>query len=150
MNIVTIMNIINIVKRFNIANIFKHEYLDINRYKEVISKDKDITLKVFGYSKGAYKRYYYDNNGNNIGYIYYNINSGIIGLMWLMEKCRNRGLGKQILQRTIQHMKSNDVKEIYVCTSKNHPFWSNVYNKKFIYQNIIHKNMRSDGYKLKI
>ncbi len=93
--------------------------------------------------------FYY--NEENIGHIQYRLGTGQIGLFYIDEKYRNNGLGKEILNNVINEMKNNNIKEIWAVTSKDHKFWSNVYNKKFEYsdQNI-HSSVTGGGYKMSI
>jgi predicted acetyltransferase len=92
------------------------------------------------------------NNNNKIGYISYRLGVGQIGLFFIAEMYRNRGLGKQILEQTIKEMKENNIEYIWCVTSKNHPFWSNIYNKKMIWcdEGKLHPSVRGYGYKMKI
>jgi GNAT superfamily N-acetyltransferase len=119
----------------------------LSNLKEVVSKDECMSLR---FKEGSYKKYYY-HDGKEIGHIYYNILNGYIGLFWLKESYRNRGLGKQILTETILEMKKNDVKEIWMSTSKNHFFWSNVWDKRFKYRESIHEKINNScGYYLNL
>ena len=94
---------------------------------------------------------FYDNN-YKIGYISYRLGVGQIGLFYITEMYRNRGLGKQILEQTIKEMKENNIEYIWCVTSKNHPFWSNIYNKKMIWcdEGKLHPSVTGYGYKMKI
>jgi GNAT superfamily N-acetyltransferase len=96
--------------------------------------------------------FYEYNKNNKIGYISYRLSVGQIGLFFIEEPYRNRGLGKQILEQTIKEMKENNIEYIWCVTSKNHPFWSNIYNKKMIWcdEGKLHPSVRGYGYKMKI
>lgn len=85
---------------------------------------------------------------NSIGYIHYRIGTGQIGLFFINREYANRGLGKQILIKTIEHMKLCDNKSVWAVTSKDHPFWSNVFGKSFLYRDSkkLHPSVTGDGY----
>ena len=93
----------------------------------------------------------YDYN-NKVGFISYRLGVGQIGVFFIEEPYRNRGLGKQILEQTIKEMKENNIEYIWCVTSKNHPFWSNIYNKKMIWydEGKLHPSVTGYGYKMKI
>jgi RimJ/RimL family protein N-acetyltransferase len=86
----------------------------------------------------------------SIGYIHYRIGTGQIGLFFIKEKYKNKGLGKQILTKTIEHMKLSKNEYVWAVTSTNHPFWSNVFGKAFKYSKKLHPSVTGDGYMLNI
>jgi len=87
----------------------------------------------------------------HIGYIQYRLN-GQIGLFFVDEKYRNLGIGKDILNNTIEDMKKNNINEVWAVTSKDHPFWSNVFNKRFKFcdEKTLHPSITGEGYKMSI
>ncbi len=89
----------------------------------------------------------------SIGYISYKIKTGQIGLFFIDPKFRNLGLGKQILTRVINDIKTNQNKSkqtltVWAVTTKDHPFWSNVYDKSFEYKSKPHSSVKGSGYVL--
>ena len=87
------------------------------------------------------------------GMISYRPVVGQIGIFVLEDEYRNRGLGKQILQQTIKHMKENNTTHIWaVCTMKDHIFWSNVMNKSFTWHDWgkLHPSVTGCGFKMEI
>ena len=92
---------------------------------------------------------YYDKDVR-IGYIRYYITTGQIGLFFINDDYQNRGIGKQILSKVIEELKTNNCKEIWAVTLKNHSFWSNVYNKSFEYRDTAHPSVTGDGYFMKL
>lgn len=92
---------------------------------------------------------YYDKD-IRIGYIRYYITTGQIGLFFIENEYQHRGLGKQILSKAIEDMKTNNCEEVWAVTSTNHPFWSNVYNKSFVYRNPAHPTVGGNGYFMKL
>ena len=89
---------------------------------------------------------------NKIGYISYRVKVGQIGLFFIDKEYQNRGLGKQILTQVIEDMKLNNVTEIWAASTKDHPFWSNVFNKSFTFYDSrqLHPSVTGFGYKMKI
>ena len=85
-----------------------------------------------------------------IGYISYKIKTGQIGLFFIKEPYKNRGLGKQILDKVILDLKSNNNQTVWAVTTDDHPFWSNVYNKSFEFQRPAHSSVTGSGYSLKL
>lgn len=92
---------------------------------------------------------YYDKDVR-IGYIRYYITTGQIGLFFIEDNYQDRGLGKQILSKVIEELKTCHCEEVWAVTSKNHPFWSNVYNNSFEYRDPAHPTVRGDGYFMKL
>ncbi len=82
----------------------------------------------------------------SIGYISYKLKTGQIGLFFIDNPYRNRGLGKQILTNVICDLKSKNVVKIWAVTTENHPFWSNVYNKSFKWSDRPHTSVTGHGY----
>jgi hypothetical protein len=98
---------------------------------------------------------FYDklNNEQFAGYISYRAGVGQVGLFVLEQDYTNRGLGKQILTQTIEHMKEFNTKHIWAITTiYDHPFWSNVFNKSFKWYEMkqVHPSVTGSGYKMKI
>ena len=86
------------------------------------------------------------------GYISYRPVVGQVGIFVLEEEYRNRGLGKQILQQTINQMKEHNATHIWAVTVKENIFWSNVWGKRFIWHEAgqLHPSVTGFGYKMKI
>lgn len=97
---------------------------------------------------------FFDNLNNNcyVGRILYRLDVGQIVQFYIDELYRNKGLGKQILEQTIKEMKEHNVNYIWCFTKYNHPFWSNIYNKKMIWceEGKLHLSVRCYGYKMYI
>lgn len=85
----------------------------------------------------------------SIGYISYKLKTGQIGLFFIKQDYQNFGLGKQILLKIINELPFDD-KEIWVITSKNHPFWSNVFENSFEFTSRPHDSVTGSGYKLNL
>ena len=94
------------------------------------------------------KDFYFLNE--NIGFISYRIGTGQIGLFYLNDGYRNLGLGKQILNNTIEELRANKQSNVWAVTRYNHPFWSNVYKKGFVYKERVHNSVTGDGYSMNI
>ena len=121
--------------------------LILENFKELREVRDDTWNKV---RNGEVYLKYFSDNGDEIGYINYRNSSGQIGIFRLDEDYRNRGLGKQILAKVIEDLKKSNIKEVWAITSKNHSFWSNVFNKSFKYKDIPHKSVTGSGYSMKI
>jgi GNAT superfamily N-acetyltransferase len=97
---------------------------------------------------------FYDklNNDKYAGYISYRAGVGQVGLFFLNKEYQNRGIGKQILTQTIEHMKEFNTTDIWAITTDDHPFWSNVFNKSFKWYEMrqVHPSVTGSGYKMKI
>ncbi len=87
-----------------------------------------------------------------VGFIRYRPFVGQIGIFVLEEEYRNRGLGKQILQQTIKHMKEYNTPHIWAVSTEKHVFWSNVMNKGFKWHEMkeLHPSVTGSGYKMEI
>jgi RimJ/RimL family protein N-acetyltransferase len=73
---------------------------------------------------------------------------GIIGI-W-PESNRNRGLGKQMLRKAMNDIKAfGKTDTVWAVTSENHTFWSNVFNKSFIWKVPAHDTVTGHGYSFK-
>ncbi len=93
---------------------------------------------------------YYEKN-NKIGYIYYNLKIGSIDILYINEKYRNQGLGKQILDKVIDEMKNYNIDTLWVTNaSKYNEFWKNVNNKSFTYTFPIGVKPHLCGYYMKL
>ncbi len=119
-------------------------------------EQKNITDDIWNkYPNGQIVLTYYLNendmkNKKYIAYISYRVFVGQIGIIVISEEYRNLGLGKQILNKAIDHMKYNGVTEVWAVTRFDHPFWSNVYNKSFTFRNPASKSVTGYGYYMKI
>lgn len=95
------------------------------------------------------KDFYY--SSEHIGYIRYRRETGQIGIFVIFDDCyRNVGLGKQILNNAIEDLRNNNQSSVWAVTTKNHPFWANVYNNKFIYKERVHYSVTGSGYLMNI
>lgn len=89
---------------------------------------------------------------DKIGTITYRAGVGQIGIFYINPQYRNKGYGKQILLQAINEMRKYNTSHIWAVTSKNHLFWSNVFNKSFEWYNAgkLHPSVRGYGYKMRI
>jgi GNAT superfamily N-acetyltransferase len=117
--------------------------LKIDDYSEVITITNDTWNRI---PDGCILREYYDSDNNKIGYIRYKVKVGQVGLFFINEEYRNRGLGKQILNRTMDHMRQSGATGVWAVTTRDHEFWSNVYNKSFKWRDPAHPSVTGDGY----
>ena len=92
--------------------------------------------------------YFY--NEKKIGYIRYRIGIGQIGLISLDPEYRNQKIGKLMLDKAIIDIKNNNIKEVWAVTTKDHPFWSNVYNRSFTYREPAHFTIKGNVYFMKL
>jgi GNAT superfamily N-acetyltransferase len=127
--------------------------LDIKDFREVryVSEELQYPNDYFNCRKkagGVWLEYF--NNEESIGYIRYYVNTGQIGLFFIKNEYQNRGLGKQILSKTIQDMQQNGCEEVWTVTTCDHPFWSNVYDRSFTYRDPAHPSVTGDGYYMDI
>ena len=86
----------------------------------------------------------------SIAYINFRLHTEQVGLFFIDSKYQNRTLGKQILLKTIYEMHQNNVPAVWAITTPDHPFWSNVFNKKFKYSSKPHPSVSGDGYSCSI
>lgn len=139
-----------IYKCFNCftKNFYLYKPLNINNFREVkyVSTDDSYPPTYFTNKKNfAILLEYYDKN-EKIGYIRFYFKTGQIGSFFIYAEYKNCGLGKQILSKVIKELKDNNCKEVWVMTSTDHLFWSNVYNKSFTYREPVHPTDGGDGY----
>ena len=138
------MSVRRLLTKFNLFKPVTYQELNLirNVYDDTYNKVKDGEIKI---------DYIYKDK--HIGYIQYRLN-GQIGLFYLDEKYRNLGIGKDILTNTIEDIKKNNinVNEVWAVSSKDHPFWSNVFNKGFRFYNekTLHPSVNGYGYKMSI
>lgn len=119
-------------------------------YQHKVIKDDSLNNKPDG---GVLIDFYSDfNKTNKIGYISYRVKVGQNGLFFIDKEYQNRGLGKQILSQVIDDMRANNVTEIWAVTTREHPFWSNVFNKSFHWYDSrqLYPSVSGFGYKMKI
>jgi len=93
---------------------------------------------------------YYNYDDVKIGYIRYYITTGQIGLFFLDDEYQNRGLGKQILSKVIEELEANHCEEVWAVSTTNHSFWSNVYQKAFVFRKPAHPIVGGNGYFMKL
>ena len=133
--------------------VFENGPLDITDFEEkryISSEFELITNEDFIRHKkqNAIILEYYDKN-THIGYIRYYLTTGQICMFYIKKEYQNRGLGKQILRKAIKEMRENHCEEIWLISSKNHPFWENIFQQSFVYRNPIHISIKDcDGYYL--
>jgi hypothetical protein len=116
-----------------ITNLFVKERpkpLILSTFKEKKTIEKDL----WGPLYDNHKLEYFNDQGESIGYNSYRPKLGQIGIFVLEEKYRNRGLGKQILLKSIDEMRCNNVKEMFLVSCPDHPVWSNIFNKALTYR----------------
>lgn len=125
--------------------------LNISDFKQITTIKDDNWNKI---PDSDFRIDFYDklNNEQFAGYISYRAGVGQVGIFILEPDYRNRGLGKQILTQTINHMKEFNQTHIWAITIDDHPFWSNVFNKSFKFHEMgkIHPSVTGSGYKMKI
>jgi GNAT superfamily N-acetyltransferase len=125
--------------------------LHINDFKEIRHTSSVFPNGFFVKNKpGGVLLEYYNNQNVRIGYIRYYITTGQIGLFFIEDDYQHRGLGTQILSKVIEVLTKNHCDEVWAVTSEHHPFWSNVYNKSFVYRHPAHPTVIGDGYFMKL
>lgn len=123
-------------------------HIHVNNFKEVKIDSSQIlqSNKYFANNKpGDVILEYYDKD-KCIGYIRYYLSTGQIGLFFIQKEYQNRGLGKQILSKVMIELQANDCDECWIVTTKEHKFWSNIYNKSFTYRDPVHESVIGGGY----
>ena len=88
---------------------------------------------------------YCDKNYKTIGYIKYHLGIGQIYELYVDNNYHNKDLENQMLKKVIFDMKCNGIYKIWTIATYNDPFWSTIYNKKFIYYDNIHKSVLDKG-----
>ena len=118
-------------------------YFDKNKQIDIITQinnmDKNLIKNRIDVEKIAYK---------SIGYVSYKNKTGQIGLFFIDEDYQNLGLGKQILIKLINEQINKDNNKIWAITTKNHPFWSNVFEQSFEFTSRPHNSVTGSGYLL--
>ena len=144
------------------VSLWKYRYpppipLQINDFKEKRYVSSETPLShpdyhdLFVHGKpGGIMLEYYNKKYEKIGYIRYYITTGQIGLFFIDKEYQNRGLGKQILSKVIDELEANHCEEVWVVSTDNHPFWSNVYNKSFTHRKPAHRSVGGSGYYMKL
>lgn len=129
-----------------------HKPLNINHFKEIryISSEIIYPNEFFVNNKKDAILLEFYNKNEKIGHIRYYTNTGQIGSFYINYQYQNRGLGKQILSKVITELKLNNCKEAWAVTTQNHSFWTNVYNKSFIYRDPAHPSVYGNGYFIKL
>lgn len=119
-------------------------YFDKNKQIDIINQinnmDKNLIKNRDDVEQIAHK---------SIGYVSYKIKTGQIGLFFINKDYQNFGLGKQILLNIINELLF-DNNEVWLITTKNHPFWSNVFENSFEYYDRPHDSVTGSGYKLNL
>lgn len=91
--------------------------------------------------------YYYYNNKEKIGYVRYKYN-GQIGLLYLEPEYRGFGIGKIMVENTIQDMKQKGVPETWLVTIPEHKFWRQM--GFILRESPLHPSVTSPGFYKKI
>lgn len=126
-----------------IKPLYLNDFTERRYDSEFLSKPNDyFTNDKLG---GVWVEYRNDKN-ERVAYIRYYTSNGQIGLFFIDPQYQNRGLGKQILKKASIELIKHKCEEVWVVTSKDHPFWSNVNKKSFTYRNPAHPSVTSDGY----
>lgn len=74
-------------------------------------------------------------NQVNVSTITYNNNTGQLKSIMVNNELRGQGIGKYMLDECIDDIKQNGNNSIHCYSYDGHPFWSNVYDKKFRFMN---------------
>jgi len=120
--------------------------LFLKDFKEIRHNNTTNDINYYYNEPGGVLIEYLNNKNERIAYINYYTSDGQIGMFFIDEKYQNRGLGKQIVEKAMNELREKKCEEVWVSTSKNHPFWSNVNNKSFKYRNPVHPFWSNDGY----
>jgi GNAT superfamily N-acetyltransferase len=122
--------------------------IEISTLKEVRYDSTKLSQpnKWFNVDKSGGIMVEYYNGNDKVGYIRYYITTGQIGLFFIERPFQNRGIGKQILSKTINELKENNCEECWVVTVEGHSFWSNVFDKSFTYRDPAHSSVTGGGY----
>ena len=143
--------ITNFYRYITLSIVQKPISLNLHDFKQIQLISDDTWNNI---PNGYIKINFYDklNENQYAGYIAYRSVIGQVGLFVLEPDYRNRGLGKQILSQTINHMKEFNTTHIWAVTIENHEFWSNVFNKSFQWHDMkeLHPSVSGSGYKMKI
>lgn len=120
-------------------------YFDKNKQVDIITQinnmDKNLIRKRDDVEELAHK---------SIGYVSYKNKTGQIGLFFINKDYQNLGLGKQILIKLINEQINNDNNKIWAITTKDHPFWSNVFEQSFEFASRPHNSVTGSGYLLNL
>lgn len=120
-----------------------------NLFKPKINHSQLSTVKFFSYDihnkiKDGETIINLYNNNDFLGHIKFRKNGQICSID-ILEKYRNQGLAKFLLQNTEKELKKCNINEIWLVCSKDHYFWSN--QKNYIYSYPLHKSVTGKGYK---
>jgi GNAT superfamily N-acetyltransferase len=89
---------------------------------------------------------YYDTYNKQIAGIRYNESNGWIGFLYVAKPYRNIGIGKQILQLSIDDIKNAGGNCVWTIAPHHHVFWSNVFNKSFVYKENVSGTNNVNGF----
>jgi len=118
-------------------------YFDKNKQIDMITQINNTDLNLIKTRKDVEKIAH-----KSIGYISYKIKTGQIGLFFINKDYQNLGLGKHILFKLINEQINSDNKKIWAITSKDHSFWSNVFEQSFKFASRPHNSVTGSGYLL--
>lgn len=85
-----------------------------------------------------------------VAYISYRISTGQICSFFVKQEYQNCGIDKQILRRAIKDILENLGNKVFTITSKDDPFWSNVYNGVFQWSEHPDPSVTGSGYQCEI
>lgn len=95
---------------------------------EINSKNRDYVMKIV--------------RTHSVAYITYRLSTGQIGEIRVKDNFRNKGLGKDMLRSVINEL-INLHPYVWVVSYKNDPFWTNVFNNSFYYDERHHMSVTS-------
>jgi hypothetical protein len=141
-------------KKYYILN-SPENIIQINNKNDLLLIDDFIEHKIIEQNKNIKNGYillsYYDKNYNLIGYIKYNLGIGQIYKIYVDDNYQNKDIENQMLKKVILDMKINGVYKIWSISTYNDELWSNIYNKKFLFNDSIHISVSNkSGYYLNI
>ena len=83
-------------------------------------------------------------NDEKIGYVNYRQHNGQIGIIYIEQKYRNKGVGTCTLKKIEEELIKNKVTKLYTITTKDHYFWSKY--KYIIWNERPHDSVTGSGY----
>ena len=125
--------------------------LTLDDFNEVIHRSDDEWNNVPG---GNIRRTYFTKTTQltEIGHIDYRVATGQIGLFFIYsEKYKNNGLGKQMLTRAINDIRTHGTATtVWGVTSDDHPCFSNIWNKRATWKSPAHSSVKGSGYSIEL
>jgi len=144
------------------TKLFEHPHNGTYQKLKLCDFDEKPTIKYDELGRDLYndiRKTYYTKTipPEEIGYIQYNLHRGEINLIMVYgygrkySQYKNKGLGKQMLRLAMDDIKTHGKSRVvWVGTTQDHPFWSNVWNKSFTYADPVHSSVVYDGYRMTI